>query len=159
MPLALFGLIWAALRVTVGISALCAARIEKKLGLKGSLVLVIAILIGGFALCAWRQVWWLIPAIATFTIVRGLAMVIFSEAINQHTDSDRRATVLSLESLLCRLLFAPLAPLIGWLADAYSLSTAIALSGLLFAVTTIFVFRRLVSPKREAALSELPIHP
>ena len=160
LPLATFGLIWAGLRITVGISALFAARIEKKLGFNGSILLIIAILISGFALCAWRQVWWLVPAVAAFTVVRGLAMIIFSEAINQHTESDRRATVLSLESLLCRLLFAPLAPLIGWLADAYSLSTAIALSGLFFAITTTFVYRRLISPKRDdEILTELPISP
>ena len=109
---------------------------------------------------AWQQVWWLIPALLSFSIVRGLAMVLFSEAINRQTSSDRRATVLSLESLLCRLLFAPLAPLIGWVADAYSLSTAIALSGIFFAVTTSLVFRRLQqSPRREESLTELPIPP
>ncbi|MFT5108084.1 MAG: putative MFS family arabinose efflux permease, partial [Pseudoalteromonas tetraodonis] len=159
VPLVSFGLIWAALRITVGISALCASRIQKRLGFNGSVTLILAILTTGFALCAWKQAWWLVPAIATFTVVRGLAMVIFSEAINQHTGSDRRATVLSLESLLCRLIFAPLAPLIGWIADAYSLGTAIGLSGLFFALTTTLTFRRLIAPRRRNILTELPIRP
>jgi len=152
-----FGLIWAALRVTVGVSALWAAKIESKIGFNRCVALVIAILVVGFALCAWKQSLWLIPALAAFTVVRGIAMVIFSEAINRQTGSDRRATVLSLESLLCRLLFAPLAPFIGWIADAYSLSTAIAFSGVFFALTTIFVFRRILSPGCQKTLTELPI--
>ena len=67
--------------------------------------------------------------------------------------------MLSLESLLCRLLFAPLAPLIGWVADAYSLGTAIALSGVLFAIGTIFVYRRFAPSQEGAILTELPTIP
>ena len=159
VPLVAYGLIWAGLRITVGISALYAARLENRLGFNRSVTIVIVVLVTGFTLCAWQQAPWLIPALATFSIVRGISMVIFSEAINRQTGSDRRATVLSIESLLCRLLFAPLAPLVGWIADAYSLSTAIAGCGALFACGTIFIYRRFVSPQPGEILTELPTIP
>ena len=159
VPLLAFGVIWAGLRVTVGVSALYAARIESRLGFKRSVGIVIIVMITGFAACAWQQTPWLIPALASFSFVRGISMVIFSDAINRQTGSDRRATVLSLESLLCRLLFAPLAPLIGWVADAYSLGTAIALSGMLFAFGTIVVYRRFAPSQEVAIPTELPTVP
>lgn len=159
VPLVAFGVIWAGLRITVGVSALFASQLEARIGFNRSVAVVIAVLIGGFALCAWQQAPWLIPALASFSFVRGISMVLFSEAINRRTGSDRRATVLSIESLLCRLLFAPLAPLVGWTADAYSLSTAITLSGALFATGTIFVYRRLGVPAKHPTLTELATTP
>ncbi|MGI9241139.1 MAG: MFS transporter [Verrucomicrobiales bacterium] len=159
VPLVAFGVIWAGLRITVGVSALFASRLEAQLGFNRSVAVVIAVLIGGFSLCAWQQVPWLIPALASFSFVRGISMVLFSEAINRQTGSDRRATVLSLESLICRLLFAPLAPLVGWIADAYSLSTAIALSGALFGTGAILIQRCLAVPARTRNLPELATSP
>ena len=159
IPLAAFGIIWAALRTGVGVSSLFAAKLETKLGFNRTVAVVILALIGGFTLCAWRQTPWLIPALLAFSFVRGTSMIVFSEAINRATPSDRRATVLSIESLLCRLLFAPLAPFVGWIADVFSLSTAIGLSGVLFAVGTTLVYRRLVAPGRDKILTQLPIAP
>lgn len=159
VPLAAFGIVWAALRIGVGISSLCAARLEARLGFNRTVALVIAVLVGGFTLCAWQQTAYLIPALLAFSFVRGTSMIVFSEAINRATPSDRRATVLSIESLLCRLLFAPLAPLVGWVADIYSLGTAIALSGAIFALGTTIAFRRILAPRRERALTQLPIIP
>ena len=159
VPLAAFGVIWAGLRIVVGLSALWAASLEARAGFNRSVTIVIATLVGGFALCAWKQELWLVPALAAFSFVRGTSMVIFSDAINRETSSDRRATVISIESLFCRLLFAPLAPLIGWIADAYSLSTAIAISGTLFGIGTTAIFRRLLVPRDPKVLTQLPIVP
>jgi MFS family permease len=159
IPLAAFGIVWAALRIGVGVSALCAARLEASLGFNRTVALMLIVLACGFGLCAWQQSAWLIPALLAFSFVRGTSLIVFSEAINRATPSDRRATVLSIESLLCRLLFAPLAPLVGWVADAYSLSTAIALSGAVFALGTAFAFRRLLAPRQQNTLTELPIIP
>lgn len=39
-----------------------------------------------------------------------------------------RATVLSIRNFVIRLLFAAIAPLVGWLNDAYSLSVALQIT-------------------------------
>jgi hypothetical protein len=43
-----------------------------------------------------------------------------------------RATVMSIRSFIIRTLFAVIAPTIGYVADIYSLSQALLLSGILF---------------------------
>ena len=52
-----------------------------------------------------------------------------------------RATVLSIRNFIIRLLFAAMAPFIGWLSDAYSLAVALQVTaaivffpGLLFLI-------------------------
>ena len=45
--------------------------------------------------------------------------------IYQITFSEMRATVLSIRNFVIRLMFAAMAPLVGWLHDLYSLSIAL----------------------------------
>ena len=52
--------------------------------------------------------------------------------INQQTPSAVRATILSLDSLLFRLLTAMLAPGVGLVADSYGLPTAFTLMALIY---------------------------
>ena len=44
------------------------------------------------------------------------------------TFSDMRATVLSIRNFIIRLMFAAIAPFIGWLNDMYSLRIALLVS-------------------------------
>ena len=60
-----------------------------------------------------------------FYIVRGFATPILKGYINQITFSEMRATVLSIRNFVIRLMFAAMAPLVGWLHDLYSLSIAL----------------------------------
>ena len=50
--------------------------------------------------------------------------------MNKLTTSDIRATVLSVQSLVQRLLYALLIPFIGWIADVYSLLQAFTMAGI-----------------------------
>jgi hypothetical protein len=53
-----------------------------------------------------------------------------SEAINRHTDSGRRATVLSTQSLLTSLLFMPVSAGLGRVSEAHGVQAALlALAG------------------------------
>ncbi|MTT25093.1 MFS transporter, partial [Parabacteroides merdae] len=63
-----------------------------------------------------------------FYIFRGFATPILKGYINQMTFSDMRATVLSIRNFIIRLMFAAIAPFIGWLNDMYSLQVALLVS-------------------------------
>ena len=52
--------------------------------------------------------------------------------INQLTFSEMRATVLSIRNFVIRLMFAGVAPFVGWLNDTYSLRAALLASAALF---------------------------
>jgi len=53
--------------------------------------------------------------------LRGLVTPILRNAINENTTSNKRATVLSIRSLIIRMSFAVSAPILGFIADNYSL--------------------------------------
>ena len=70
-----------------------------------------------------------------------VATPILKGYINQMTLSEMRATVLSIRNFVIRLMFAAIAPFIGWMNDVYSLQIALLTSaaiifipGLLFLV-------------------------
>ena len=132
IPIALFGFIYAGLRIAVAFSSLIVPCLTKKLGFNGVVIICIALIGTVYLGVAFVDYAWFVLAFVGFSIARGFAMVIFSERINKLISSDRRSTVLSIESLVSRLCFVPLGPLLGWIADLYSLSAALAFSGVLF---------------------------
>ena len=78
-----------------------------------------------------------IPAIIclwVFFAIRGYATPVLKDLINQNCDSANRATILSIRSLIYRVGFATLGPLIGWIAGKSSLSTALMTAGSLLLI-------------------------
>ncbi len=58
--------------------------------------------------------------------------MVLNDYVNRVVSSDIRATVLSIQALSWRAVFALLGPLIGWMSDVYSLSFALFASGMIF---------------------------
>lgn len=136
-----YGLIWTALNMTVGIAALYSDRVERLLGMHKSNTLILLVIISSYITLAYNLSYWGIALLFIFYIIRGFATPILKGYINQMTFSEMRATVLSIRNFIIRLMFAAIAPFIGWLNDVYSLSVAllvsagiIALPGFLFLV-------------------------
>ena len=69
-----------------------------------------------------------------FYIVRGFATPILKGYINRQTFSEMRATVLSIRNFIIRLIFATMAPFIGWLNDSISLAFALQITALIIFV-------------------------
>ena len=69
-----------------------------------------------------------------FYIIRGFATPILKGYINQMTFSEMRATVLSIRNFIIRLIFATMAPFIGWLNDSISLAFALQITALIIFV-------------------------
>lgn len=132
IPLIAFGVLWAVLRFSVGVAGLQASRLQRRFSSAQIIGGLLVILVIGFAGSALVQAVWMLPVLLSFAIVRGVSQIIFDDAINRRVGSDRRATVLSLQNLLQRLLFGVVGAPLGWLVDFWSLSVALWISGLGF---------------------------
>jgi MFS family permease len=64
-------------------------------------------------------------------VVRGFYKIIFSDLINQRVESDVRASVLSVQNLVGRILTALIMPFIGFYADVYSIQETFTLIGVI----------------------------
>jgi MFS family permease len=132
LPIALFGLVWAALNFSVGVFSMFAYKIEKIIGQSFLLSLLIPLSAIGYALSAFTNTLWIIPVFFIFYFVRGLHGPMLKEYINRLISSEKRATVLSVKNMIGRLLFTIIGPFIGWAADAYTFKTAFLFAGGIF---------------------------
>lgn len=131
-PTSYYGVIWTVLNLTVGISALYSDRVERYLGMNKSNILILVFIIGGYVALAYNLSYIGLAILIIFYIFRGFATPILKGYINQLTFSDMRATVLSIRNFVIRLMFAVVAPFIGWLNDFYSLQTALLVAAGIF---------------------------
>ncbi|RXQ93993.1 MFS transporter [Ancylomarina salipaludis] len=139
------GVIWTLLNLTVGFTALFAHRIESRLGKIGTSLLIVIGLSSGFILSGVMTSQLGIVCLFYFYIIRGIATPILKDYINRITSSDMRATVLSLRNFIIRILFAIIAPFLGWYSDHFSIGEALIFAGsiifLLGGVTLFFIFK------------------
>lgn len=131
-PTSYYGVIWTVLNLTVGIAALWSDRIDQRLGMFKMNTLILLAITGGYALIAYHLTYAGLLILFVFYIFRGIATPILKGYINQITFSEMRATVLSIRNFIIRLIFAAVAPFIGWLNDYYSLQTALLVSAAIF---------------------------
>jgi len=134
VPLVWYGILWTLLNLSVGITSLYAYKVEKQLGQKKTIFLITILISGGYLLIGSFESKWAIGFIFLFYLVRGVATPVLKDYINKMTDSDVRATVLSVRNFLIRILFAIIGPMLGYLSDVYSLRMALTLAGILFLV-------------------------
>jgi MFS family permease len=128
------GIVHALLNIVVGTTTLFAYKIERRLAPKGTIWFTSVSITMVFLLLGFVQSAWAVAALVLFYVSRGIATPVFKYYVNNITPSDIRATVLSVRSLVIRMLFAILAPLYGWLSDAYGRPAAMQSLGLTFTV-------------------------
>ena len=132
LKVSMFGIVWALLNLSVGITAMYAWRTESKLGSRRTVILfTFFLLLGYFGLALGG----IVPGFAfllMFYLARGLATPTLRNYINVITSSDIRATVLSVRNFIIRGLFAILGPFFGLVTDRYGLSEALLLAGMIF---------------------------
>ncbi|SEF41452.1 MFS transporter [Parabacteroides chinchillae] len=139
-PTSYYGVIWTVLNLTVGFAALYSDRVDRYFGLKKMGILILSVIIGGYVALAFNLTYAGLAILFIFYIFRGFATPILKGYINQMTFSEMRATVLSIRNFIIRLMFAAIAPFIGWLNDIYSLQIALLSSAvILFIPGAIFL--------------------
>ena len=122
IPLAYFGVLWAILNFSAGLTSFNAYRLENKfINCKILIYIGLSISISFILLSFNFSVFGLIFILFVY-LLRGLVTPILRNAINENTSSNKRATVLSIRSLIIRISFAISAPILGYIADNYSLA-------------------------------------
>jgi MFS family permease len=129
LPVEMFGVLWTALNLTVGISSAFSYRAEGFFARRWEILSIIVLLSAGYFLTGLSIVREGLVFLFLFYIIRGLATPIFKNYINQYTQSNVRATMLSVRNLVIRISFAVIGPLLGWMTDNVSLDTAFIFAG------------------------------
>ena len=134
VPLVLFGIIWAIFQFSVGFFALSSHKIESFFGRKRSLILLLVLPVIGYFIVGLGNAIWAVPFILLFYFARGINSPILGDYVNNVIPSDKRATILSVKNLMWRLVFAVVGPIVGWVADAYSMNAALVASGFIILI-------------------------
>ncbi len=134
MPLKYFGFAWAFLNLITGFSSINAYRLQKFFSKNSFLILIsLGISIPIFLLSKSTAIMGLVM-IGIVYLFRGFATPIMRTYINDITPSNMRATVLSIRSFCIRATFAVIAPLMGWIADVYTLSQSFLLLSIIVGI-------------------------
>lgn len=139
LPVELFGVLWTALNLTVGVSSAFAFRIEGVFSRRQEILFIIFSLTAGYLLSGIAVVREGLVFLFLFYAVRGLATPILKNHINRYTQSDVRATMLSVRNFVIRISFAVIGPLLGWMTDNVSLNTAFLLAGGIYFMAAVVV--------------------
>ena len=139
LPVELFGVLWTALNLAVGVSSAFAHKVERFWNRKKSVVLVILLLTAGYFLSGLAISYTGIAFLFLFYLARGIATPIFKNYINQFTESEVRATMLSVRNFAIRIVFAGTGPLLGWVTDTISLTWAFVSAGAMYLVAAMAI--------------------
>ena len=129
IPLAYYGILWAALNYSAGVTSYNAHKISCS---TNSLLFIISIimLMSFFFIGSNISLFGLLFIFIIY-FLRGIITPILRNEININTTSDKRATILSIRSFLIRISFAIIAPIIGYFAENESLSLSFYILGVL----------------------------
>ncbi len=140
VPLWLFGALWAALSVPASLASHHAHRLEAWMGKERVLWLLPLPALAGYLWLGFAPGLWALGGVYLVPLLRGLNAPILSQYIHQETFSDKRATVMSIQSWLFRLAYFALGPCIGWLAKHRGIPTAfLASAGLMAVLFAVFL--------------------
>ena len=140
-----FGFIFASFQLVAAFTSKYAYFLEERIGQKFSLVMLVVLLAGSFLLMSNFVFLFSFSFAFLQQFVRGFREVVIKDYINKIATSDIRATVLSVESLGGRLIYALVVPFVGWIVDVYSLLQALFILGitsLIFGVIALVFLRR-----------------
>lgn len=134
-----FGYSWAILNLLVAFGSVLAIRIAQKLNFVASILFMAIPLTLGYFFIGFKISIWSLAPLAIFYFIRGTAHPILKKYINDLTTSERRATVLSLRSLIIRILFLIMGPILGIVTEKISLELGILLCGITVLIPSIII--------------------
>ncbi len=134
LPLIFYGILFPALNLLTGVVSVHAWRVEQILGRKAVMLWIPAGIGGGYLLMGLAGGLGGLVFLFIFYGIRGVATPVLRNQINEITPSDIRATVLSVRSLIIRLAFSILGPVLGWHADLAGIPASLGGAGLFFII-------------------------
>lgn len=132
LNIAYFGFVWASFNVFAILGSKSAHRVEEWLGEKWSLWMMIALYTLGCVLMGL----WFVPFGFIFIFmqqfIRGFNQPVLQDYTNKHLSQEKRATLISIQSLSGSLMFAILGPIYGFIADKFLLDNTLIFTGISF---------------------------
>ena len=129
LDIAYFGIVFAGFQMVAAFSSKYAHKIEEKLGQKYSLAMLTFLVAGSYFLMSNFIFLFSFSFCFIQQFVRGFKNAVVTDYINQLTTSNMRATVLSAESFIGRIIYAAIIPVFGWMADVYTIVQALTVIG------------------------------
>ncbi|RPJ07634.1 MAG: MFS transporter [Spirochaetaceae bacterium] len=140
IPLWLFGILWALLFVPTSLGSHFAYKLESLLGKKGIILIMPIPTVAGYILAGFLPGFWAILPIYLVNFLRGVANPILTRYIHEETFSDKRATVISIQSFMFRIAYSATGPIVGAVALYAGLNMAFYISaGIVVAGMTICI--------------------
>lgn len=139
IPLAWFGILWAASTLSIGFSGLVARQLEhcwssRHILLGVGILSIVALIVMGLSAGLLGVVMGFLLYVA-----RGLNQVVARDLLNQSIQPELRATANSMVNFLFRISFALLGPGIGWAIDRWSLNFTLLTAGGIFAILFLLI--------------------
>ena len=139
IPLVDFGILWASLNLIAGLGSYKSHNIEKKFELL-SIIRIIGSLMFILFLLIYLNINYLgLLFIYIIYYLRGIITPILKNQINLLTESDVRATVMSIRSFILRITYAILAPILGYFAENNKGDFGISYSFLIISLVILFL--------------------
>ena len=123
IPLVYFGVLWAGLNFSAGITSFNSYKFDKYLNHKALIYISLSMFISFILLGMNISIYGLLFILSIY-LLRGVITPILRNEININTSSNKRATVLSIRSFIIRISFAICAPILGYIAENYSLASS-----------------------------------
>ena len=142
IPIFYYGILWAALNFTAGISSYRSHKTEKKYNVNILLMNLGLFMSISFLLVYLFPNYFGLVFIFIIYYLRGIVTPILKNQINLNTESNIRATVMSVRSFVLRISFAIIAPILGLMADNKGISDSFLLLSILIIIfSSISIFR------------------
>lgn len=141
VPVELYGIFWTALNLTVGISSVFAHRVVIFINPRYLMIIIILAITVGYLLSGVVISWFGISFLFLFYLVRGMATPLLKNHLHLYTNSDVRATILSVRDFSIRIIFAVVGPILGWLTDNVNLQAAFLFAGGFYFLTALLIIR------------------
>ncbi len=144
------GITLAVLNLIVGLSTLISYKVEQRWSSKSILIFIVLGIVGGYFSMSFIHHYLVLIPIAFFYFTRGIATPVLKNDINKMTQTEVRATILSIRNFTIRIIFALVGPFLGWYSDTFSITEALGLAGLIIltgASICLFLFLRIPEKK------------
>ncbi len=140
IPVRYFGIIFFVMNITAAFASKRSHWIMEKTKPK-TLTFMALLMIISFILMGTVKVWIGVFAILFQQVARGIYRPVTTKYLNKHISSDKRATVLSFQSLACNLAVAIAFPLMGLLKDHQDIFITHMVLGVAMIILTVFTTR------------------
>ena len=125
----LFGVVYALFNLVAAWAAQCAYRADGMMNERSRMLLLPAMIAGSYLLAGSIVMQASFVFIVLLQLVRGYSQVVFSDQLNREIPCHVRASVLSIQSMAGRLMYAGLLPIAAWLAGSAGVAGAFLVAG------------------------------